>query len=127
MIVGAHFIKLFLIELLLDLASSVSFITFQYHLQYDLPLKSFLVPRDVFPMDMFKSEYKIEWKLLMKSKSFYSPKRTCYLCLKETSWANARVKLHSQVHFESKTILGPKKCWVQKSFNFKINFGPVIT
>ena len=31
----------------------------------------------------------------------------------ETSWANARVKLHSQVHFESKKIskkeLGPKK------------------
>ena len=31
-----------------------------------------------------------------------------------TSWANARVKLHSQVHFESKKILGPKKVWVQK-------------
>ena len=27
--------------------------------------------------------------------------------------ANARVKLHSQVNFESKKILGPKKFWVQ--------------
>ena len=32
----------------------------------------------------------------------------------ETSWANARVKLHPQVQFGSKRILGPKKCWVQK-------------
>ena len=32
---------------------------------------------------------------------------------------NARVKLQSQVHFESKKILGPKECWVQKSFNSK--------
>ena len=34
-----------------------------------------------------------------------------------TSWANARVKLHSQVHFGSKRflaqkILGPKICWL---------------
>ena len=27
----------------------------------------------------------------------------------ETSWANAKVKLHTHVHFESKKILGPKK------------------
>ena len=39
-----------------------------------------------------------------------------------TSWANAKVKLHSQVHFESKMILGPKKCWVQKSVNSKKKF-----
>ena len=31
-----------------------------------------------------------------------------------TSWANTRVKLHSQVHFGSKEGLGPKKVWVQK-------------
>ena len=42
--------------------------------------------------------------------------------MKETSWANARVKLHSQVHFESKKILGPKKCWVKK-ISFQKNFG----
>ena len=30
----------------------------------------------------------------------------------KTSWANSRVKLHSQVHFGSKKILSPKKCWV---------------
>ena len=36
-----------------------------------------------------------------------------------TSWVNTRVKLHSQVHFESKKILGRKKCWVEKSFNSK--------
>ena len=45
----------------------------------------------------------------------------------ETSWANARVKLRSQVHFESNKILGPKKGWVQKSLNSKKNLGPVIT
>ena len=44
-----------------------------------------------------------------------------------TSWANTRLKLHSQVHFESKKMLVPKKCWVQKSFNSKIFLGPVIT
>ena len=42
---------------------------------------------------------------------------------RETSWANARVKLHSPVHFQSKKILGPKKCWVQKSFDSKKSFG----
>ena len=43
-----------------------------------------------------------------------------------TSWANARVKLHSQVHFESKKILGQKECWVKKSFNSKKIVGPVL-
>ena len=36
------------------------------------------------------------------------------LKLIETSWANARVKLHSRVHFKSKKIKGPKKFWVKK-------------
>ena len=44
----------------------------------------------------------------------------------KTSWPNASVKLHSQVHFESKKILGPKKCWVQKRFTFKTMLGPKI-
>ena len=44
-----------------------------------------------------------------------------------TSWAYTRVKLHSQVHFESKKILGPKKELGPKSFNFKKNLGSVIT
>ena len=39
--------------------------------------------------------------------------------MQKESWANARVKLHSQVHFKSEKILGPKKYWVQKSFNSK--------
>ena len=39
--------------------------------------------------------------------------------IKNISWADVRVKLHSQVHFKSKKILGPKKCWVQKRFNSK--------
>ena len=30
----------------------------------------------------------------------------------KTSWANVRVKLHSQVHFESKKNLGPQNFWV---------------
>ena len=34
---------------------------------------------------------------------------TLLLKINLTSWANARVKLHSQVPFESKKILGPKK------------------
>ena len=38
---------------------------------------------------------------------------------KKTSWANARVKLHSQVHFQSKKILGPKKFLFQKYFRSK--------
>ena len=44
-----------------------------------------------------------------------------------TSWANARVKLHSQVHFETKKFLGPKKSWDQKKFNSKKIVGPVIS
>ena len=31
-----------------------------------------------------------------------------------TSWANARVKLHSQVHFRSQKILSTKNVWVPK-------------
>ena len=51
------------------------------------------------------------------------------------SWANARVKLHSQVHVESKNILSLERYWVQKhlsskkilfqrNFGFKSIFGP---
>ena len=43
------------------------------------------------------------------------------------SWAYTRVKLHSQVHFESKKILGPKNELGPKSFNFKKILGSVIT
>ena len=52
-----------------------------------------------------------------------------YKCLKiyETSWANARVKLQSQLHFEFKKILGPKKCRVLNSLNSKKFLGSVIT
>ena len=32
-----------------------------------------------------------------------------------TSWANVRVKLHSQVHFGSKKVLGPKQLGVIKN------------
>ena len=41
-----------------------------------------------------------------------------------TSWANTRVKLHSQVHFGSKTTFGHKENWVQNSFGFKQIWGP---
>ena len=41
-----------------------------------------------------------------------------------TSWANTRVKLHSQVHFGSNKILSPKKCRVQKCFNSINVLGP---
>ena len=34
---------------------------------------------------------------------------TLLLKINLTSWANARVKLHSQVPFESKKILGPEQ------------------
>ena len=39
-----------------------------------------------------------------------------------TSWANPRVKLHSQVHFEYNKFLGLQKCWVKKSLS-PINLG----
>ena len=37
----------------------------------------------------------------------------------KTSWANARVKLHSQVHFGSKKILSWQKGQVPKNFSLK--------
>ena len=41
-----------------------------------------------------------------------------------TSWADARVKLHFQVHLGSKKVLGQKnegsnKFWIQKNFGYK--------
>ena len=33
----------------------------------------------------------------------------------ETGWANARVKLNSQMHFGSKQSLSAKNCWFQKN------------
>ena len=49
---------------------------------------------------------------------FYHEYWTFFMGVNMTSWANATVKLHSQVYFESQNILGPKKCWAQKSFDF---------
>ena len=51
------------------------------------------------------------------------------------SWANARVKLHSQVHFGSKKIskfkkiciqkrFGQKRFWAQNNVESKKNVGP---
>ena len=37
----------------------------------------------------------------------------------KTSWANARVKPHSQVHFGSKKLFGPKNLNSQKKFESK--------
>ena len=37
--------------------------------------------------------------------------------LVETRRANARFKLHSQVHFESKKSLCTKNFWIQKNFS----------
>ena len=53
-------------------------------------------------------------------KRFGLRKVTIYTILNLTSWANARVKLHSQVHFGSKNILG------QKKFEFQKILGPQI-
>ena len=43
---------------------------------------------------------------------------------RKTSWPNARVKLHSQVHFGSRNILSTKNCWVQKNVSSEIFLCP---
>ena len=74
-------------------------------------------------------EYKSTLMLWAFAKNHKTSKKFCvlinYVKIHCTSLANARVKLYSQVHFESKKILGQKKCWVQKSFNSKKNLAPV--
>ena len=40
---------------------------------------------------------------------------------KFTSWANARVKLHSQVHFGYKKVLGTKKFGVNKNLESNLD------
>ena len=43
-----------------------------------------------------------------QEENFWTPPQKREKNISKTSWANARVKLHTQVHFESKNILGPK-------------------
>ena len=73
------------------------------------------------------NQYSAKWKekYIKNSKVEYAEQMFIKKSTK-TSWANARVKLHSQVHFESKKVLGPKKCSVQKIFESTNFFGPVI-
>ena len=69
---------------------------------------------------------------LYKYKLYHISKSTIQCSILEmTSWANARVKLHSQVHFGSKKILsknfcvqlnfGSNKFWVSTNFGSKRN------